>query len=61
MCVSNTHSVNVTHDFSQHLAIVGSTFDPPEGQAPYSYVFDLSGEIRWDRPEQVWTVMLSAV
>jgi len=34
-------------------SIVESTFDPPEGQAPYSYVFDLSGEIRWDRPEQV--------
>jgi len=34
-------------------SIVESTFDPPEGQAPYSYVLDLSGEIRWDRPEQV--------
>lgn len=38
----------------RQLAIVAKTFDPPEGQAPYSYVFDLSGEIRWDRPEQVW-------
>ena len=50
----NSHSVNVTHGFPQQLAIVESTFDPPEGQAPYTYVFDLSGEIRWDRPEQVW-------
>jgi hypothetical protein len=40
--------------FPPKLAIVESTFDPPEGQEPYSYVFDLSGEIRWDRPEQVW-------
>lgn len=34
-------------------SIVATTFDPPAGQEPYSYVFDLSGEIRWDRPEQV--------
>ena len=47
------HSTNLTHGFLRQSAIVESTFDPPEGQAPYSYVFDLSGEIRWDRPEQV--------
>lgn len=39
--------------FYQRSAIVTTAFDPPEGQEPYSYVFDLSGEIRWDRPEQV--------
>jgi nucleoside-diphosphate-sugar epimerase len=32
---------------------VASMFDPPEGEAPYSYVFDLSGEIRWDRSREV--------
>ncbi|OBZ75658.1 3-hydroxyisobutyrate dehydrogenase, mitochondrial [Grifola frondosa] len=32
---------------------VATCFDPPEGQEPYSYVFDLTGEIQWDRPEQV--------
>jgi len=34
-------------------SIVTTSFDPPAGQEPYSYVFDLTGEIRWDRPEQV--------
>jgi len=34
-------------------SIVTTSFDPPVGQEPYSYVFDLTGEIRWDRPEQV--------
>ncbi|KAI0080603.1 hypothetical protein K474DRAFT_1657758 [Panus rudis PR-1116 ss-1] len=34
-------------------ATVKSMFDPPEGQEPYSYVFDLTGEIQWDRPEKV--------
>lgn len=28
-------------------------FDPPEGQAPYSYVFDLTGEVHHDRPDMV--------
>lgn len=28
-------------------------FDPPEGQAAYSYVFDLTGEVRHDRPDMV--------
>lgn len=28
-------------------------FDPPEGQAPYTYVFDLTGDIVVDRPEAV--------
>ncbi|GJE86959.1 nucleoside-diphosphate-sugar epimerase-like protein [Phanerochaete sordida] len=32
---------------------VTSCFDPPAGQEAYSYVFDLTGEIQWDRPEQV--------
>ncbi|KAI0064703.1 NAD-P-binding protein [Artomyces pyxidatus] len=34
-------------------AAVASVFDPPEGQAPYSYVFDLSGDVSYDRPEEV--------
>ncbi|KAH9951280.1 hypothetical protein B0H21DRAFT_684947 [Amylocystis lapponica] len=34
-------------------ATVASCFDPPEGQDPYTYVFDFSGEIQWDRPEKV--------
>lgn len=36
-----------------HSANISATFDPPEGQAPYDYVFDLTGEVRQDRPEQV--------
>ncbi|EIN07681.1 hypothetical protein PUNSTDRAFT_144252 [Punctularia strigosozonata HHB-11173 SS5] len=34
-------------------AAVATAFDPPEGQAPYEYVFDLTGETRHDRPEGV--------
>ncbi|CCM03854.1 uncharacterized protein FIBRA_06003 [Fibroporia radiculosa] len=34
-------------------ATVAACFDPPEGQEPYSYVFDLTGEVQWDRPEKV--------
>lgn len=33
--------------------IVAHAFDPPEGQAPYTYVFDVTGEPRHDRPDQV--------
>lgn len=39
-------------------ATIASTFDPPEGQAPYDYVFDLTGEIRHDRTEMVSAVSL---
>ena len=35
------------------LAIVSSAFDPPDGQEPYSIVFDLTGDIAHDRPEKV--------
>lgn len=42
-----------TAQLTRFAATVSSAFDPPEGQAPYSYVFDLTGEIRWDRPEEV--------
>jgi hypothetical protein len=28
-------------------------FDPPEGQAPYDYVFDFTGEVQYDRTEMV--------
>lgn len=34
-------------------ATVESCFEPPQGQDPYTYVFDLTGEIQWDRPEKV--------
>lgn len=34
-------------------AIVSTVFNPPEGQAPFSYAFDLTGEIRWERPAEV--------
>lgn len=34
-------------------ATVAACFDPPEGQEAYSYVFDLTGEMQWDRPEKV--------
>ncbi|KIO04141.1 hypothetical protein M404DRAFT_26703 [Pisolithus tinctorius Marx 270] len=32
---------------------VASAFDPPAGQAPYTYVFDLSGEVNHDRGEVI--------
>jgi len=34
-------------------AIVSSAFDPPDGQEPYSIVFDLTGDVAHDRPEKV--------
>jgi len=34
-------------------ATVSSVFDAPDGRAPFTYVFDLTGEIRWDRPAEV--------
>ena len=34
-------------------ATISSNFDPPEGEAPYDYVFDLTGEVRHDRSEMV--------
>ena len=34
-------------------AVVISAFDPPEGKAPYSYVFDFTGETKPDRSEPV--------
>lgn len=34
-------------------ATVSSTFDPPPGQEPYSLVFDLTGDVAYDRPEKV--------
>jgi len=34
-------------------ATVSKMFDPPEGQAPYSYIFDFTGEVRHDRPDMV--------
>ncbi|KAH0830373.1 hypothetical protein J3R83DRAFT_1767 [Lanmaoa asiatica] len=32
---------------------VASAFDPPPGKAPYSYVFDLTGEVNHDRGEVI--------
>lgn len=43
--------VAIIHDFFQ--AAVASAFDPPPGQAPYTYVFDLTGEVNHDRSEVV--------
>ncbi|KAI0306760.1 NAD-P-binding protein [Multifurca ochricompacta] len=34
-------------------SIVSSAFDPPAGQEPYSLVFDLTGDVAYDRPEKV--------
>ncbi|GBE82379.1 hypothetical protein BKA93DRAFT_760702 [Sparassis latifolia] len=34
-------------------AIVASCFDTLEGQEAYTYVFDLTGELQWNRPDQV--------
>ncbi|KAF5386875.1 hypothetical protein D9615_001683 [Tricholomella constricta] len=34
-------------------ATVASSFDPPEGKAPYDYVFDFTGEVRHDRTEMI--------
>lgn len=39
-------------------AAVASAFEPPAGQAPFDYVFDLTGEINHDRGEVVRTVHL---
>ena len=42
-------------------ATIASNFDPPEGEAPYDYVFDLTGEVRHDRSEMVRESHLPAV
>ncbi|KAH8108153.1 hypothetical protein BXZ70DRAFT_997648 [Cristinia sonorae] len=34
-------------------ATVASCFEPSEGQGPFDYVFDLTGEVQWDRPEEI--------
>ncbi|KAI0273821.1 NAD-P-binding protein [Gloeopeniophorella convolvens] len=34
-------------------AIVSSAFEPPTGQEPYSLVFDLTGEVAYDRADAV--------
>lgn len=39
--------------FCAFTATVSKMFDPPEGRAPYSWVFDLSGEFRHDRSDVV--------
>lgn len=35
------------------IATITSVFEPAEGQEPFDYVFDLSGEPRHDRPDEV--------
>ncbi|KAF7295281.1 NAD dependent epimerase dehydratase family protein [Mycena indigotica] len=34
-------------------ATIAQMFDPPEGQAPYDYVFDFTGEVQFDRSEMI--------
>ncbi|KAF7359382.1 NAD dependent epimerase dehydratase family protein [Mycena sanguinolenta] len=34
-------------------ATIASCFDPPEGQSPYDYVFDFTGEVAFDRTEMI--------
>ncbi|KAJ7043259.1 hypothetical protein C8F04DRAFT_1207716 [Mycena alexandri] len=34
-------------------ATIARMFDPPEGQAPYQYVFDFTGEVQFDRTEMI--------
>ncbi len=48
-------STFLARDDLAHLytAMIPSLFDPPEGQDPYDYVFDLTGEVRQDRTEMV--------
>lgn len=41
-------------------AAVSSVFDPPEGKAPFSIVFDFTGDIHsWT--DTVWTHTVTAV
>ncbi|KAG8697293.1 hypothetical protein FRC09_007963 [Ceratobasidium sp. 395] len=43
-------------------AVVSKMFDPPEGQAPYDYVFDCTGELSYMREDPVqidFTAMLA--
>lgn len=40
-------------------ATVASCFEPPQGQDPYDYVFDFTGEIQWDRSEAVCAIFLA--
>ena len=39
-------------------AIVSSTFDPLPGQEPYSLVFDITGDVAYDRPEKVGYILI---
>ena len=44
-----------------HQDKVSKSFDPPEGRQPYSYVFDLTGEVRHDRPDLVRVISPNSV
>jgi hypothetical protein len=35
------------------IATITSVFDPLEGQEAFDYVFDMTGETRHDRPDEV--------
>jgi hypothetical protein len=39
-------------------ATVATVFEPPEGQPPWDYVFDFTGEIRFDRSDEVYSGLL---
>jgi hypothetical protein len=34
-------------------AVISDVFEPQEGNAPFDYVFDFTGEVNFDRPEQI--------
>jgi hypothetical protein len=53
-CVRAPLALTRAHDAQRRMAAaISSMFDPPEGQAPYDYVFDMTGETRHDRPDEV--------
>lgn len=61
--VDETHSRQILRDRFMHahfalyfyllLATIPSVFQPAEGQGEFDYVFDFTGEVRYDRTEVV--------
>ena len=49
-----------TVDFAVWVAAISGVFEPQEGDAPFDYVFDFTGEVNFDRPEQVTTLLIVA-
>ena len=39
--------------YLRYVAMVQAVFEPEEGQTPFDYVFDLTGEVRTERLEEV--------